>query len=131
MESAQCHKSLATQTAIPNERRRKNRFKTLLTVKCLRNTSIEPFKIIAENISSMGFMFISHTSFSPNEELNLEIKLISPFPTIVVTGRIAWCERKNSNLKPYYEGGVEYTNISYEDQSTLEQFINRHCYILY
>jgi c-di-GMP-binding flagellar brake protein YcgR len=116
------------KTAPPpaDDRRRMDRIRMLLTIVCQSVENEEPFRIMTENINILGIKFISPVSLRSGEILVMNILLHSNFPNINCNGRVAWCNKKMSNGKELYEGGLEFIGISATDQNYLQKYIDRN-----
>ncbi|MGV8124834.1 MAG: PilZ domain-containing protein [Candidatus Xenobiia bacterium LiM19] len=108
------------------DRRKANRFKMLLSVECYSPENGDTLKLKAENISTSGLKFITHSKPFIDELLTMKICLSPPFPSLEVTGQVVWCDEKISAGTLHYEGGVEFVYISESDIKVLEFFIDRY-----
>jgi len=108
------------------DRRKANRFKMFLSVLCYSPENRDTLKFNAENISTEGMKFITHSKPFIDELLTMKICLSPPFPSLEVTGRVVWCDEKLSSGRLHYEGGVEFLYISESDVRILEFFIDRY-----
>lgn len=131
----------------PLEKRKFKRLKTALNVKFNiisgedSNQTSSSIKAIAKDISpySIGLessiveidrMHVSHDSSTlAKNKLNIELELPSKdkgkdFDSIHFLGEVAWYDKKNIVHQYAYLIGVEIKEISEEDRSKLEAFIN-------
>jgi hypothetical protein len=128
-EQDKTNKGRGSQVAV--ERRNSRRFKMFLTAQCQEAEKGPVFEIKTENISTGGLRFITHTMPYIDQLLTMKIELHSPFPTIKVKGRVAWCQERLSGMNHHYEGGIEFISLSGEDFKLLECFINWYYLITY
>ncbi|MHC9544978.1 MAG: PilZ domain-containing protein [Vulcanimicrobiota bacterium] len=127
MDIANCSEIEGADSFIAGtDRRKANRFKMLLSVECYSPENGDTLKLKAENISTSGLKFITHSKPFIDELFTMRICLPSPFPSLEVTGRVVWCDEKLSSGKLHYEGGVEFVYISDSDIRILEFFIDRY-----
>ncbi len=127
MDIADYSKVEDSDNIIPGtDRRKANRFRMLLSVECFSPENGDTVKMKAENVSTAGLKFITHSKLFIDELLTMRICLPSPFPTLEVTGCVVWCDEHLSAGKLYYEGGIEFAYISDSDIRTLEFFIDRY-----
>ena len=102
------------------EKRRYMRFNVIMEALCRKSGSKKKLKI--NNFSKEGVGLLSHDSFSPGEELEIEMTIPGDNIPVIFNGEVAWASVPAQD-SCHYRGGVRIKNIKNEDKSRLLEYI--------
>lgn len=107
----------------PENRRKLERIRNILTILCRKEGENEDFRIYTDNVSMGGVKFITQEHLDVGNEMRMIILLHSIHTQITARGAVTWI---NSLGKQQFEGGIEFISMEAEDQKRFNDFIMRY-----
>jgi anti-anti-sigma factor len=109
----------------------RRRFKRLpidlkIELKSTADDSASCLKVDILNLSAVGAFIFGCSKFKLGDEVILKMKLAPKHEELVITGRVVWVPDKEVQLHEYPGIGVEFYNISTDNQQKLIEFIDRN-----
>lgn len=100
----------------------------LITIRQDDKEAIDAFLTHTENLGTGGVCIIFRRNIKLFAEVDMEIDLMDTEKNIKCRGKVVWSVKTQSKKQPkviVYDTGVEFTNISPEDQTRVTEIVNQ------
>jgi c-di-GMP-binding flagellar brake protein YcgR len=71
------------------------------------------------DVSEGGCQFVASRKLEPGSRVKVRISFKHPSVTVQAEGEVRWCNRDTNSLEPRYATGIEFRDISREDEARL------------
>jgi anti-anti-sigma factor len=97
-----------------------------IELKSKRGDSLECLKLDMLNLSAVGAFIFGCNEFKLGDEVMLKMKLAPKEEELALAGRVVWIPDKTIQPHEYPGIGIEFTDISTDEQQKLIEFIERN-----
>lgn len=108
-----------------SDRRRMERIRRVVTIACRSVTEESEFTIVTDNINMQGARFTASRKLSEGEILSLKLMLSTGQRNIEARGQIVWLREREANGTRFYEGGIEFIDLTKRDRKNLQIVLYR------